>query len=191
MGLITFTLHVYDLTVISGGGGRVGGVTDEKAAKSATADGGCISTFVSVKPLDVFKETLWQIQACGNKKLCFWEYVRISQDMFVATKTAILSQNVIFSVTVWLFCLNHIRAQISHSLKQEIEPKETWSCNIKKMWISDSFCGLQKCTLPAFVRAVGLVIRNDSIKCIDLLKETTISVLTTRPLGATADVFLV
>lgn len=86
-------------------------------------------------------------------------------------------------------CLNHIRAQIDHNVKQENEPKETWSCNIKKMLSSNIFCGLHKCTLPAFIRAVGLVIRNDSIKCIDLLKETTISVLTTRPLGATADVF--
>lgn len=57
------------------------------------------------------------------------------------------------------------------------------------MLSSNIFCGLHKCTLPAFIRAVGLVICNDSIKCIDLLKETTISVLTTRPLGATADVF--
>lgn len=34
---IVFTLHVYDLTYISEGGGDGGGVTEESAAKPATA----------------------------------------------------------------------------------------------------------------------------------------------------------
>ena len=41
---ITFTLHVYDMTFISGGGGDGGGVTGEKAAS--------VSTFV--RPLEAW-----------------------------------------------------------------------------------------------------------------------------------------
>lgn len=43
---------VYDLNITSGAGGDGNGVTCLKADKSVT------STFVSVKTLDVFKETL-------------------------------------------------------------------------------------------------------------------------------------
>ena len=63
-----FTVHVYDLTFISGGGGDVGGATGKKTAKPMT--------FVRVKPLGV---------------------VETFSAMFVVTKEAILSQNIIFT----------------------------------------------------------------------------------------------
>ena len=49
-----FTLHVYDLTK---GGGYDGGVTEEKAAEPVILDRCWVSTFVSVKLLDHFKQT--------------------------------------------------------------------------------------------------------------------------------------
>ena len=66
---VTFTLHVFDLTFTSGGGGDGGGVTGEKAAKPVTAVSDSVSTFASKKqleminflnmtPLDMFKQTL-------------------------------------------------------------------------------------------------------------------------------------
>ena len=60
---IMFTLHVYDLTYIFKGGGDGGGVTEENAAKPATTVWDFVSTFVSMKPLDIFKETSGQFPA--------------------------------------------------------------------------------------------------------------------------------
>ena len=47
---IMFTLHIYDLTVISACGGVGGEAYGEKSAKPVTAVPDRISTFVSVKP---------------------------------------------------------------------------------------------------------------------------------------------
>ena len=44
-------------------GGDGGGVKGERAAKPATAVWHSISKFVSVKPLDIFNETLWEFSA--------------------------------------------------------------------------------------------------------------------------------
>lgn len=54
-----FTLHIYYLAFISGVGGDGGGVADNKGAKPVTAVQDCISTFVSVKLLDVFDKGPW------------------------------------------------------------------------------------------------------------------------------------
>lgn len=51
-----FTLHVYDLTK---GGGYDGGVTEEKAAEPVILDRCWVSTFVSVKLLDISDERPW------------------------------------------------------------------------------------------------------------------------------------
>ena len=53
---ITVKLHVYDLTFISWGAGDCGEIIADKAAKPVTTDQDCVSTFVSAKPLDIFKE---------------------------------------------------------------------------------------------------------------------------------------
>lgn len=47
---ITFTVHVCDLTFITGGLGSGGGATGKSAAKPETAARDCISAFVRVKP---------------------------------------------------------------------------------------------------------------------------------------------
>lgn len=60
---IMFTLCVYDLTFIYEGRGHGGGVTEEKAAEPVISDGCWVSTFVSVKNLDHFRETLGQFPA--------------------------------------------------------------------------------------------------------------------------------
>lgn len=49
---IMFTLHISYLTVMSGGGG--GGVTRQKSHKPLTTVHVCVSTFMNMKPLDVF-----------------------------------------------------------------------------------------------------------------------------------------
>lgn len=54
MCCITFTLHVYDTTVKSGGGGDNGGVTGQK--KPVTTVQCCVSIFAHLKLMDVFKE---------------------------------------------------------------------------------------------------------------------------------------
>lgn len=59
----------YDLTVISR---RDGGITCEKTATPVNAFQDCISTFVCVRPLDIFKETFW-----------------LFPGVFVATKTRV------------------------------------------------------------------------------------------------------
>ena len=48
------SFHVYDLTVISGGGGDGGGVTGESLPTNVRD---CVSTSISVTPLDILKET--------------------------------------------------------------------------------------------------------------------------------------
>lgn len=77
---------------MSGAGGDGDGVTGQKADKSVT------STFVSVKPLDVFKETLWEFPAAfvGTETKYFWREVRTYPAVFVETNTGIKSQNLIF-----------------------------------------------------------------------------------------------
>lgn len=49
----------------SGGGGGGGGVRVNKAAKPATAVQNCVSAFVTVKPLALFRETLGKFPVCG------------------------------------------------------------------------------------------------------------------------------
>lgn len=64
--VLSLTLHVYDLTCISGGGGNGGGVTGEKAAKPVTAAQDWVSTFVNVTQLDILKETTEQFSSSVN-----------------------------------------------------------------------------------------------------------------------------
>lgn len=102
---ITFILHIYDITVISGSGGEGGGVTGEKVAKPLTT---VFSTLLSVTRLDhlretsrrfpavvVAKKTNWRFwwswgissRVCGNKTGCFEHNLCITWGVFVATKT--------------------------------------------------------------------------------------------------------
>lgn len=60
---IVFKLHVFDLTVISGGGGNGGAITGMKAAEPVTTVEHCVSTFVSMASLENFKVTLGQFHA--------------------------------------------------------------------------------------------------------------------------------
>ena len=60
-----FTLYVYELTSIWGGKGDGGGVAGEKAEKPVTTVQDCVSTFVSMTSLDIFKETLGQLTVYG------------------------------------------------------------------------------------------------------------------------------
>lgn len=57
----TFTLHVHDLTFLLGVGG-------EKAAKPVTRVQDCGSTFVSLKPQDIFKETKLCVRRDENNR---------------------------------------------------------------------------------------------------------------------------
>lgn len=54
---ITLTLPVYELSLITGGGGYDGVHRAEKAAKLMVAVQDSVSTFVSVKQLDVFDKS--------------------------------------------------------------------------------------------------------------------------------------
>ena len=72
---ITFLLHVYDLTIISGIGGEAGRFTGEKARYSW-----------------VDLQRNFRLVWCGKKNKKLWE-VGTSAAMFVATKADILSQN--------------------------------------------------------------------------------------------------
>lgn len=74
------TIHVW-LTILSGGGGHGVGVTGERVDKPTTAVWECCSTFVSVKPLDIFRETNNSFQPCCNRKLIFWQKVRTSPSL--------------------------------------------------------------------------------------------------------------
>ena len=50
-----FTLHIHDLTFISGGGEDGGGVNWKGFEEH---DRNCIAVYVSVKPLDIFNQTM-------------------------------------------------------------------------------------------------------------------------------------
>ena len=64
---ITFGLHVYDLTCqIQRWRGQWWGEGD-KAAKPMTAVQDCVSTFISLKPVDILKETIPSIVYCEKK----------------------------------------------------------------------------------------------------------------------------
>ena len=54
---ITLTLHVYELSLITGAGGYDDVQRAEKAAKLMAAVQDSVSTFVSVKKLDVFDKS--------------------------------------------------------------------------------------------------------------------------------------
>lgn len=111
-----FTIHDYDLNVISGGGGDDGWVTGKEAAEPLTAlQEGILTTEYCAKPLDIFPIS-GRVNGKKNKKKIryFWWVVRMypagdvvskpgiffdetSPPMLVATKTAIFSQNIIVS----------------------------------------------------------------------------------------------
>lgn len=54
---IMFRFHVYDLTFVSESGGDGGGVTGEMAAEPVTTVQDCVSTFVGVSLINIFRET--------------------------------------------------------------------------------------------------------------------------------------
>lgn len=56
-------IHVNDLNLVSGGGGDGGGATGKKTSKPVTAVQGCVSAFVSVTTLSIFKMTSGQFPA--------------------------------------------------------------------------------------------------------------------------------
>ena len=60
---VMFTLHVYDLTFILWDGGNGVGATAEKTVEPVAPFQDCTLTFVSVKPLNIFKETSGQFPA--------------------------------------------------------------------------------------------------------------------------------
>lgn len=55
-----YIIHVHDLTFISGGGTDGGGVTGQKDAKPVNSTRDCVSSFVNVTPLGIFKATSGQ-----------------------------------------------------------------------------------------------------------------------------------
>lgn len=77
-GDVMFAWCDYYLTIISGGGDDGGRLTGAEAAKPMTRVWVCVSTFVTVNPLDSLEETMQHFQ-------------------LLATKSEILSQTVMFS----------------------------------------------------------------------------------------------
>lgn len=75
-----FKLRVSVLNLILGDGGDAAGVTGHMPAKPVTAVQDWFSTCVSVKPLNIFQDTLGKFLA-----------------LFVVTKAFILSLNMMFS----------------------------------------------------------------------------------------------
>lgn len=71
---INNTLHVNDLRVTVGGGGGGAAVTGRTAAETETTVCESVSTFVSVKLLDIFQETSEQFPAefVATRAECFW-----------------------------------------------------------------------------------------------------------------------
>lgn len=57
---ITFIEHVDYLAFMSGGRDYGGDVRGDKAAKPVTAVRACVSAFLSMTPVDIFKETSGQ-----------------------------------------------------------------------------------------------------------------------------------
>lgn len=74
-------------------------VVSEKAAKLVTTAQDCVLTLVSVKPLHTLKERSGPFPAVflTTKNCSFIQEIGSSPAMFVATKGAILSQNMILS----------------------------------------------------------------------------------------------
>lgn len=60
-------LHVYDLTFVSGSGADGDRTSCRRVAKPVTA----VSTFVSVKPLDVYNPGV-SIETSGYLQQCLW-----------------------------------------------------------------------------------------------------------------------
>ena len=114
MRFITFTLQVYDLNWVRG---DCGDVTGNKAGSPLTAIQD-ISTFISLKPLDIVNVTL----------VYFFT-------IFVVSKTGVLTQNIIFS---WP---QPIKPDHMHS----IFTKCIWKQNLKKHKVSEILVILQKC----------------------------------------------
>ena len=100
---IMFTLYVYELTSLWGGKGDGG--EGKKADKPVTTVQDCVSTFVSETSLDIFKETSGEFTV-----------------MFMATKSGILSQNMVFSYPNRVFFVLNtttVRAQHRRNIKGE------------------------------------------------------------------------
>lgn len=83
---ITFTIHLFDLTFISGSEGYGGEVTAEKSAKPGTTVWKCVSAFVNVNRW-IIRRTI-SSGMCGDKK-------QIGMTFFLGTKTGNLRQNMI------------------------------------------------------------------------------------------------
>ena len=92
-----------------------------QAAKPLTTVQDCVSTFVSVKPLDIFKETSGEFSSCGcgDKKLYFWREVGTPPAVFVV----FLAERVRFlTFTEWFLSLNVTRSSAQHceEIKREV-----------------------------------------------------------------------
>lgn len=83
---ITFTIHLFDLTFISGSEGYGGEVTAEKSAKPGTTVWKCVSAFVNVNRW-IIRRTI-SSGMCGDKK-------QIGMTFFLGTITGNLRQNMI------------------------------------------------------------------------------------------------
>lgn len=99
------TLHVHNLTVMSGGGGHGGAVTGEKAAKPMAT----VQYWFLTLSLNILKETLAQFPSMFvvTKKIHFWHKVRTLGQMCQWRQKQVFwnSEHWVFlSLTKWFLC---------------------------------------------------------------------------------------